>query len=325
MLTLLWGLGEERPLAAVYEELRRLGAPAEVIDQREVLATQVRLDVGNGVCGFIRTPGVEINLSAVTALYLRPYESRRLRAVAAAGAGSSPWRHALAVDDILSSWSEITPALVVNRLGAMAANNSKPYQLKQICRLGFSVPDTLVTTDPSLAQAFWECHRTVVYKSVSAVRSRVSRLRPEHVERLPDISSCPTQFQQYIAGRDHRVHVVGTEVFACEVLCEADDYRYAGQHPIEIRACRLPPDVQDRCRLLATAVQLPVCGIDLRRSLEGEWFCFEVNPSPAFTFYQEATGLAIGAAIARLLAAGAQGTEFSTPGAANLRPGSDVS
>ena len=77
----------------------------------------------------------------------------------------------------------------------MAGNNSKPYQLEQIRRQGWSTPETLITTDPEAARDFWERHGNVIYKSVSGIRSRVSRLGPEHRERFTDIGSCPTQFQ----------------------------------------------------------------------------------------------------------------------------------
>jgi len=49
---------------------------------------------------------------------------------------------------------------------------------------------------------------------------------------------------------------------------------------------------------------LAVAGIDLRRTPEDEWYCFEVNPSPAFSFYEEATHQPIAEAIAALLAGG---------------------
>jgi hypothetical protein len=311
MLILLWGVGSDGPLAAVLQELQRLGVPTSVIDQRHVLSTEIDLEVGSGMSGAVRTPHGRIDLGTVTAFYLRPYDSRCLPVIAQEGPNSAAWRHALRVDDILASWSQITPAVVVNPLGAMAVNGSKPYQLRQIRRLGFSVPETLVTTDPNTAHAFWQQHGTVIYKSVSAVRSRVARLQPEDVRRLGDVSSCPTQFQQYITGRDYRVHVVGSEIFASEVICEADDYRYPAEHTVEIRACRLPQDVADRCRLLATAMQLAVAGIDLRQNVDGDWYCFEVNPSPAFTYYQEATDQPISRAIARLLADGSPGQRLS--------------
>ena len=40
-----------------------------------------------------------------------------------------------------------------------------------------------------------------------------------------------------------------------------------------------------------------------RRRPAGDWYCFEANPSPAFTFYEDATGQPIGRSIAALLAA----------------------
>ena len=131
----------------------------------------------------------------------------------------------------------------------------------------------------------------------------VTRLRPEHGERLPDVSHCPTQFQEYVEGTDIRIHVVGEEVFGCEILSDADDYRYprfrdAG---VQVRSYRVPGDLADRCRRLAAALELPVAGIDLRRTAAGRIYCFEANPSPGFSFFEEATGQQIGEAIARLL------------------------
>jgi glutathione synthase/RimK-type ligase-like ATP-grasp enzyme len=90
-----------------------------------------------------------------------------------------------------------------------------------------AVPETLVTTDPAAVLAFLEEHGEIIYKSVSGVRSKVSKLRSEHLERIEHVSSCPTQFQQHISGVDYRVHVVGDEVFAARLVSTADDYRYA--------------------------------------------------------------------------------------------------
>ncbi len=46
-----------------------------------------------------------------------------------------------------------------------------------------------------------------------------------------------------------------------------------------------------------------MAGIDLRLDPEGRWYCFEVNPSPGYSFFQEHTGQRIDRAIARLLLA----------------------
>ena len=309
---LLWGVRNEQPLAAVRKELRTLGVPTFELDQRDAPQTGIELDVGRELEGEIRVRNRRIDLAEITAAYLRPYELAREDGAAG--------RHRVVLEQALVTWSMITPALVVNRPQAMAANDSKPCQMEQIRELGFRVPETLITTDPDAAWGFWERHGEVVYKSVSGTRSMVSRLMPAHAERLANVSHCPTQFQEYVPGTDHRVHVAGDELFASEIVSDADDYRYPARHRVEIRACRVPEEVEARCRRLAGVARLPVAGIDLRRTPDGEWYCFEVNPSPGFTYYESRTRQPIGRAIARFLAAGtrdapslAESPESATP------------
>lgn len=302
-MILVWGIPDDGPTAAVIDALAARAAPLVVADQRNVLDTEVELAVDGTVEGTLRCGDTTVDLAAVTAAYVRPYDARRLPTVERAGAQSAAWFHAVSVDDVLISFSEVTPAFVVNRPSAMASNGSKPFQSLWIGDLGFEVPETLVTTDPAAARDFWERHRDVVYKSVSGARSIVSRLRPEHLARLEHVTWCPTQFQEYVRGREYRVHVVGREVFACEIESDADDYRYAQQQGAEvaIRATELPSECADRCRKLAETLGLALAGLDLRQSDDGRWYCFEVNPSPGFTYYETATGQPIAAAIAGLL------------------------
>ncbi len=305
-MILLWGLLQDGPLSAVYDALRRNGPDVIFLDQMKVLETRIELCVDSDVRGVLQTGDSAIALEAITAVYIRTYDWRQLEVIKNGGYGSPAWNHAMLLEDILSSWLEITPALVVNRLSAMSANNSKPYQASQIKAFGFGIPDTLITTDPAAVLEFLERHGEVIYKSISGIRSIVSRLTREKLCRLDDILWCPTQFQQYIPGNDYRVHVVGDEIFPCEIISEADDYRYAARKgkDISVRTCKIPPECEDRCRALAKGVGLIFAGIDLRLTPDGEWYCFEVNPSPGFTYYQKFTNQPIDDAIARLLVRG---------------------
>jgi glutathione synthase/RimK-type ligase-like ATP-grasp enzyme len=289
-------------MAAVWRELGKLRAPRFFLDQSRVLETEVR-------DGALCVGSKSLQLESVTGCYLRPYDTRRMPAMVAADEDGDAWRQALQVDQAMLGWLDITSARVVNRPAAMLPNSSKPYQLMQLMGCGFEVPDTLLTTDPQAAADFWERHGTVVYKAMSGVRSRVSRLTEGHRERLPDVAVCPTMFQAYVPGADFRCHIVGDEVLACRIMSAADDYRDSAQDgPPEIRAEMLPPDIEEMCRLTAAAMGLLLAGLDLRRTPAGQWYCFEVNPSPAFTYYEQATSQPIAAAIARLLAIGGAGT-----------------
>jgi glutathione synthase/RimK-type ligase-like ATP-grasp enzyme len=301
---LLWGIATDDPLAEVGAALDLNRSPYVFVDQMAILETDVELLVNGSVTGRISIRGEGIALENVRAAYLRPYDSGRIPAVERAADEGGVRRRAAAVDEGLLVWAELTPALVVNLPSAMASNGSKPYQSALIQSQGFRVPPTLITTDPEAALDFWERYGSVVYKSLSSARSIVSRLSPTRARDLDDVSTCPTQFQAYVPGRDYRVHVVGKEVFVSEVESAAVDYRYAGRdgHSVSIRAAGLPPGLDDRCRDLAAFLGLSVAGIDLRMTPDGEWYCFEVNPSPGFTFYEEATGQPIAEAVAWLLA-----------------------
>ncbi len=302
-MILLWGLAGDRPIASVRNELARMERTAVLIDQRAVLETNVELSVDADVACVVEWDGLRLDLEKVAAAYVRPYDPLGIPAVAKAGYQSAEGRYAVAVYEAIRLWSEMTSALVVNRMSAMASNSSKPYQLELIRAAGFAVPETLVTTDPKAAEEFCDRLGDVVYKSVSGVRSIVSRLTPKKRAQLEAVAVCPTQFQEYVRGVDYRVHVVGDDVYVCGLVSEADDYRYSERQGAAVRRRQadVPVEVADRCRVLAASLELPVAGIDLRQSPAGEWFCFEVNPSPAFSWF-DAPDCRIAKRVAALLA-----------------------
>src|SRR5262249_33993705 len=145
-------------------------------------------------------------------------------------------------------------------------NSSKPYQAQLIARLGFAVPETLITNDPQSVREFYEQHGRVVYKSISAARSIVRELTPADLPRLEQIHWCPTQFQVYVPGINVRVHVVGQQVFATKILSQATDYRYACREGSDAELCavELSDELTEKCVKLAARLDLPLAGIDLK-------------------------------------------------------------
>ena len=84
--------------------------------------------------------------------------------------------------------------------------------------------------------------------------------------------------------------------FACAVETEGVDYRYA---PARLYAVALPAEVAERCVALASRLGLLLAGIDLIDGEDGEWYCLEANPSPAFSAFDR--NGAIAGAVAELL------------------------
>jgi len=189
----------------------------------------------------------------------------------------------------------------------MASNGSKPYQAQLIRESGFHIPETLITNDPVLVEEFQNRHDRVVYKSMSGVRSIVRVLDDQSRAQLDTIRWCPVQFQRFIEGTDIRVHTVGAQVFATSISSSAQDYRYAEREtgrPAILTPIHLPEKIAERCTALAASLDLAVSGIDLRRTPDDDYVCFEVNPCPVFSYYEAATEQPISRAIADHLAGG---------------------
>ena len=298
---LLWGLSGEPPLELVKLALQRRGITPTFIDQRQVLDTYIDLHISATVGGQLATSDGVIDLDNVSAVYIRPYPSTSLPTIARKGPRSKEWEHACLIDELLYSWSDGSPARVVNRPLAMSCTtSSKLFQLDAIRSVGLRVPETVVTTDMNAVLQFRNRYGTIIYKSCSGVRSQVSRLSDEKLKQLENVMWCPTQFQQYVHGIDYRVHVVGSKLYTCMISCDGNDYRYAKSRP-KITPATLPVDIGLACHNLATKLGLPFTGIDLRRTPEGKWYCFEINPSPGFSFYEEITQQPISEALAQLL------------------------
>jgi glutathione synthase/RimK-type ligase-like ATP-grasp enzyme len=294
-------------LALAIEAAQRLGLDQVVFNQRHAQFCDIAVDSHRGtLAGALRISDREWRLEDFTGVYTRLIDVHSLPE-------NRPRRYTKP-DDVailkssflhqtLADWMEIAECRVVNRAAAMSSNVSKPYQAQIISKF-FSVPATLVTNDPGAALEFIQLHGRVIYKSISSIRSIVREWSAADEPSLHKIRSLPTQFQSYVEGTNIRVHVVGSRIFATEIISTAVDYRYATRDELEVEMVEteLPLEIADKCVGLSMELQLPFCGIDLKRRPDGRYYCFEVNPSPAYSYYQETTGQPIADALVKYLA-----------------------
>lgn len=311
-MILLCGIPSESSLRRVRDELARQETPYVMLNQREIEHIDLECTVvGGQALGTLSVGSSSWRLEEFGGVLMRMMEDRFLPELRSEPEGSPLRAHSRRVHESLNRWFEIASARVLNRPGAMASNGSKPYQAQLIAAHGLDFPETLVTTDPDEVRAFRARHGRIVYKSISAVRSIVHCLEDEDLDRLDTIRWCPVQFQEHVEGYDLRVHVVGREVFATTIESDYSDYRYAGRDagtPAELTEAQIGDDLAERCIRLAHGLELPFAGIDLRITPEGRQVCFEVNPSPAFSYYEAHTGQPIAAAVARYLRTDIGGT-----------------
>ena len=254
-------------------------------------------------CGYIEGPDWKLELDELTGVYARYLGEEGRVPHSDISPVSAPAMY-FEYDSGLMALLEGLPCPVVNRVAGGMSNSSKAYQALLVRECGLLTPPTLVTNDPDAVRRFYkDCERQVVYKSLSGIRSIVRRLRPEHLERLPLLRYGPAQFQAFIPGENVRVHTVGDALFASCVHSEAVDYRYGARegHDVVMEPAVIPTGVERACLRLARQLDLLLAGIDLKRAPDGSYYCFEVNPSPGFLYYEQHTRQPISTAVADLL------------------------
>ncbi|WP_269632702.1 ATP-grasp domain-containing protein [Pelomonas sp. BJYL3] len=290
-------IGSDSPCELLVQSLRHQGVqPLWLRPETEAQQLPRHALAGGRLTGSFAHGGRSQALEAVQGIYLRPFGRP----------GSGSQASALQQQLWCQAWAELGelfPGTVVNRVSAMGSNASKPYQLRLLAGLGFAVPPSLVSNDPAEVLAFEAEQGPLIYKSASGVRSIVRELDDEARSRLDRLRHCPTLFQKRLRGSNVRVHVVGQEVHATEIDADVVDYRYASRQggDAHLRPTTLEPRTRERCLRASQVLGLPFVGLDLMLADDGLTYCFEANPSPGYSFFEDATGQDISGSLARLL------------------------
>lgn len=306
-MILLCGIPSETPMQMVSQRLEDAGSKFVMVNQRDFKACNIWFEVNSkGVEGELRISNQSYRLEEFRSAYQRLMDDRCLPEVENEPANSPVRRHCRGFHETLARWLEIAPGFIVNRAVPMCSNGSKPYQTQLIREQGFKVPETLITNEPELVREFRAQHGRIIYKSASAVRSIVQTLQVSDFTRLDNIRWCPTQFQAFVDGTNVRVHTIGGNVYATAIRSDATDYRYASQQvgdAADLREVILTSELSQRCLQLSKALGLEFAGIDLKITPADEVYCFEVNPCPAFSYYESNTSQPISEGLAQSLTA----------------------
>jgi len=287
-------------MAMALAALERAGAEFHFLDHSKIFSAEIECAFGGGMPSrcTVNDGSSTIDLAGVGAAYVRGFnlldhEETQDRA------RDDPLALRVAYFEMqLLAWLDASEALVVNKAEPSATNGSKPYQLTVIRKAGLGIPETFISNDAAAVGKFLSDNPDSIFKSISGVRSIVRRVSDLHRGFLEDVNWCPTLFQRVVPGTNYRVHVVNDQVFAARINSSELDYRY-GQ--TTMAAEELPDQVAQKCIRLSSMLGLPFTGIDLMRTPDDEWYCFEVNPSPAYSYFEKGSGLPIAASLAGFL------------------------
>ena len=191
----------------------------------------------------------------------------------------------------------------------------KPYQLAVAAQIGFTIPRTIMTNDPTAARGLAQGRRLVAkavssgYIAGSTGNQAIftSALVPADLEDLDGLVLAPVTFQEKVEkSSDIRVTVVGDEVFAAEILSQGRessrvDWRATDDPNLEHRPHELPSTLAYRCRHLVSYLGLSYGAIDFALKPDGTYVFLEINPNGEWLWLEDKLGLSISDRIAAWL------------------------
>jgi glutathione synthase/RimK-type ligase-like ATP-grasp enzyme len=184
----------------------------------------------------------------------------------------------------------------------------KIEQTKRAKKMGFSVPDSLVTNDPSKVQRFRDKHpEGIITKAMSSPylgsdevnvedieidMMPTTLITDEMMEGIEGVKEFPTYFQGYVdKAFEVRVTIIGNSVFAARLnsqdseLTKVDSRSMAAE--IEYSLYNLPDDIACRCLSFIKSYNLEYGAIDLIVTPKGKYVFLENNPAGQFLYIEQ--------------------------------------
>lgn len=214
--------------------------------------------------------------------------------------------------------AHIPMARWMNHPACIALASHKLEQISAARQLGFAVPDTIVTQDPSRLRAFFRRYdgRIIAKPMAGGYVERVdgeedsviftNRVAESDLARLDDLQECPTLFQEQIEnGRDVRITVVDDAIHAVYLAPPSTngsgvcDIRRDNMTGVSYSPARLPAEVERQVRLLMDHYHLRFAAIDMMVSDSGVWYYLEINPNGQWAWLDLVGATEIGKSFAR--------------------------
>lgn len=197
---------------------------------------------------------------------------------------------------------------------------NKLYQLRAAAKVGFPIPETLVTNSESEAVQFCEkWGGRVALKTFGGnnlkdgdgsdlVIYTQGITKRELLEHSDDMKYAPVMLENYIPKKvELRVTIVGNSIFACSIHSQdsprtKDDWRKYDFPNVRHEVFSLPQEIQGKLLRFMKSLNISFGAIDMILTPNDDFVFLEVNPSGQWGWIEAITGMPISEAIANLLA-----------------------
>lgn len=196
---------------------------------------------------------------------------------------------------------------IINNPYAETFANRKPYQLSVAHNLCLTIPETIISNDPSAIKKFWsENDQNCIYKTLTPMSGQMLETRrltePDFAE-LDKVRHAPIIVQEAITGLDIRINVIGSQVFGASVKTNIKESELDWRIDPSVKWEKHDIDrkLQDTLCLFVKNLGLYYGCIDMRLTPNGNYIFFEINPSGQFLFIEIDTEQPLSNSMAQLL------------------------
>lgn len=206
-------------------------------------------------------------------------------------------------------------AFWVNTVDAIRAAENKLYQLMLANEIGFIIPNTILSNQPSSAMSFFsENNCSCIIKPIKSglvsggteegvIFTSKVHLDDDNIDR---ILSCPVYLQNHIPkNADLRVTLIGNKLFCAMIHSQEEedsivDWRKA-RHPLRHSVHELPKEITVKCFQLAKKLNLNFAAIDFILDQKNNYIFLEINPNGQWAWIERQLNFKISDEITKLL------------------------
>jgi hypothetical protein len=180
--------------------------------------------------------------------------------------------------------------------------DNKPVQLDAAVKAGFTVPNTLISNNPSDVREFIKLEGECITKPLKFLTwvsdTKHVDMFATPIRTLDDvdddqIAACPMIYQALVRKRsEYRVVVFGRTIQCFEILSQATpesavDWRMCSYKGLQMRPAQLPEPLERRILALMSICGFVYGSLDFAVDESGEIVFFEINETGQFLWIEE--------------------------------------
>ncbi len=305
---------------AVIEQLHQIDCPVFRLNTEDLCSgfdLDIRVEKGE-MSGSIQSKLRSLDLGSVRSVLYRRPQRPEARAIEDLKVREFAQKE---MDTCLHWLWEALRCFWVSKPLSIKRANSKIDQLRIASTIGFEVPRTLITSNPSSALQFiQECGGMAINKVLNDGTIQkdgkmhmvyTHRVTERDLLQLDQVRHMPCVFQERIEKKfELRITVVGTTVFSTEIHSQQsertrEDWRRYDLNNTLHRVHQLPKEVEEACLRLVRHYDLAFGAIDMIVTPDGRYVFLEINPNGQWLWVEWLTGQSVAKTMAQLLAQGA--------------------